>query len=121
MGNVPDGAHMHSGLQVVTRTAALRMNKQSVAVGIGPPETGCAQFAVTTVVDVVELVVVAPIVVVVAPIVVVTPIVVVVAPIVVVVAPIVVVVGTVVVTPTQPMSFMSTKSAKFAGALVAPS
>jgi hypothetical protein len=101
IGNVPEGAQMHSGVQVVTPTAAFRMNKQSVEVGFGPPDTGCEQFAAASVVVVVELVVVPFIVVVVVKVVVVTFIVVVVM--------IVVVVGCiVVVTPTQPTSFTST-------------
>ncbi|RMD86348.1 MAG: hypothetical protein D6815_00005 [Candidatus Dadabacteria bacterium] len=43
IGVVPFGAQIHSGLQVTLRTAALRMNRQSEAVGRAPFVSGCEQ------------------------------------------------------------------------------
>lgn len=39
-GNCPDGAHVHSGEHVCNPTAALRMKRQSDAIGTGPELRG---------------------------------------------------------------------------------
>jgi hypothetical protein len=44
-GSVPLGAQMHSGEQVCEPTAARRMNRQSLAVGLAPEVTGWAHCA----------------------------------------------------------------------------
>ncbi len=49
---------MHSGVHVTRRTAALRMNRQSLAVGFAPLEIGCEHGRTGGTVVVVVLVVV---------------------------------------------------------------
>lgn len=45
-GSDPFGAQTHSGEQVSSAVATRRMNRQSVATGLGPELTGCEQAAV---------------------------------------------------------------------------
>jgi hypothetical protein len=42
-GGTPLRLQMHSGVHVVTLTAAFKINRQSVATGPGPSDTGCPQ------------------------------------------------------------------------------